>query len=102
MKLLLPETYPVGMQTHHSYPPMDQWAPEEHGGLTWPSSITSSALLEENGESFDNLALAPARTWVRYGSPDAARHPGRPASRERAGPGRRLVGDRRRFVRARG
>jgi hypothetical protein len=29
-------------------------------------------LLEENGEYVDAHALTPARTWVRYGGPDAA------------------------------
>ncbi len=31
-----------------------------------------SELLEENGEYVDAQALTPARTWVRYGGPDAA------------------------------
>jgi len=30
-----------------------------------------SELLEENGEYVDAQALTPARTWVRYGGPDA-------------------------------
>ena len=31
-----------------------------------------SEMLEENGEYVDAQALTPARTWVRYGGPDAA------------------------------
>lgn len=31
-----------------------------------------SELLQENGEYVDARALTPARTWVRYGAPDAA------------------------------
>ena len=31
-----------------------------------------SELLEENGEYVDAQALTPARSWVRYGGPDAA------------------------------
>ncbi|MDQ3758572.1 MAG: hypothetical protein M3331_01315 [Actinomycetota bacterium] len=31
-----------------------------------------SELLEENGEYVDAQALTPARTWVRYGGPDAS------------------------------
>ena len=39
-----------------------------------------SELLEENGEYVDAQALTPARTWVRYGGPDAAPgHHRRPA-----------------------
>ena len=31
-----------------------------------------SELLEKNGEHVDAQALTPARTWVRYGGPNAA------------------------------
>ena len=31
-----------------------------------------SELLQESGEYVDVQALTPARTWVRYGGPDAA------------------------------
>jgi hypothetical protein len=50
---------------------MDQWAPEDveaHMGFL----KHVSELLEENGEYVDAQALTPARTWVRYGGPDAA------------------------------
>jgi hypothetical protein len=30
-------------------------------------------LLQENGEYVDVQALTPARTWARYGGPDASR-----------------------------
>jgi hypothetical protein len=33
--------------------------------------MSRSELLEENGEYVDAQALTPARTWVRYGGPDA-------------------------------
>jgi hypothetical protein len=34
-----------------------------------------SELLQESGEYVDVQALTPARTWVRYGGPDAAPSP---------------------------
>jgi hypothetical protein len=36
------------------------------------ASGSVSELLEENGEYVDVQALTPARTWMRYGGPDAA------------------------------
>ena len=40
-----------------------------------------SELLEKNGEFVDAQALTPARTWVRYGGPDAAPVTTDPANR---------------------
>src|ERR671914_587441 len=39
-----------------------------HQETTMPKYL----LLENNGEYVDAQALTPARTWVRYGGPDAA------------------------------
>ena len=50
---------------------MDQWAPEDvEAHMAFLKHV--SELLEENGEYVDAQALTPARTWVRYGGPDAA------------------------------
>ena len=50
---------------------MDQWAPEDvEAHMAFLRHV--SELLEENGEFVDAQALTPARTWVRYGGPDAA------------------------------
>ena len=50
---------------------MDQWAPEEvDAHMKFMADFGKR--LEENGEYVDAQALAPARTWVRYGGPDAA------------------------------
>ena len=70
-KYLLLKHYRGGPQPHRPVPPMDQWAPEDveaHMGFL----KHVSELLEENGEYVDAQALTPARTWVRYGGPDAA------------------------------
>jgi hypothetical protein len=49
-KYLLLKHYRGGPEPHRPVPPMDQWAPAV----------------------VDAQALTPARTWVRYGGPDAA------------------------------
>ena len=69
-KYLLLKHYRGGPQSHHPFPPMDQWAPEDvEAHMAFLRHV--SELLEENGEYVDAQALAPARTWVRYGGPDA-------------------------------
>jgi len=60
-----------GPEPHRPVPPMDQWAPEDvEAHMAFLKHV--SELLEENGEYVDAQALTPARTWVRYGGPDAA------------------------------
>ena len=52
-------------------PPIDQWVPEGvEAHMAFLRHV--SELLEENGEYVDAQALTPARTWVRYGGPNAA------------------------------
>jgi hypothetical protein len=59
-----------GPEPHHPFPP-DQWAPEDvEAHIAFQRHV--SELLEDNGEYVDAQALTPARTWVRYGGPDAA------------------------------
>jgi hypothetical protein len=70
-KYLLLKHYRGGPEPHHPFPPMDQWAPEDvEAHMAFLKHV--SELLEENGEDVDAQALTPARTWVRYGGPDAA------------------------------
>ena len=70
-KYLLLKHYRGGPEPHRPVPPMDQWAPEDvEAHMAFQHHV--SELLEENGEYVDAQALAPARTWVRYGGPDAA------------------------------
>src|SRR3954454_4247067 len=100
-KYLLLKHYRGGPEPHRPVPPMDEWAPEDvEAHVAFQNHV--SELLEENGEYVDARALAPARTWVRYGGPDAA-----PGSSDGPHPptqpsGRSLVDDRRRVARARG
>jgi hypothetical protein len=50
---------------------MDQWAPEDvEAHMAFVKHVGEP--LEKNGEYVDAQALTPARTWVRYGGPDAA------------------------------
>src|SRR4029079_12454398 len=50
---------------------MDQWAPADvEAHIAFMKHVTE--MLEENGEYVDVQGLTPARTWVRYGGPDAA------------------------------
>src|SRR3989440_4199506 len=70
-KYLLLKHYRGGPEPHHPFPPMDQWAPEDvEAHMAFLRHVRE--LLEKNGEYVDALALTPARTWVRYGGPDAA------------------------------
>src|SRR2546430_3496077 len=70
-KYLLLKHYRGGPEPHHPFPPMDQWAPEDvEAHMTFLHHVRD--LLQENGEYVDGQALTPARTWVRYGGPDAA------------------------------
>jgi hypothetical protein len=70
-KYLLLKYYRGGPEPHRRVSPMDQWAPEDveaHGAFLHHVS----ELLEEKGEYVGAEALTPARTWVRYGGPEAA------------------------------
>src|SRR5919108_360328 len=70
-KYLLLKHYRGGPEPHHPVPPMDQWAPEDvEAHIAFQRHVIE--LLEENGEYVGAEALTPARTWVRYGGPDAA------------------------------
>src|SRR3954453_1231907 len=70
-KYLLLKHYRGGPEPHHPFPPMDQWAPEDvEAHMAFLKHVRD--LLQENGEYVDGQALTPARTWVRYGGPDAA------------------------------
>src|SRR3954463_9900405 len=70
-KYLLLKHYRGGPEPHRPAPPIDQWAPEDvEAHVAFQHHV--SELLEQNGEYVDARALAPARTWVRYGGPDAA------------------------------
>src|SRR3954468_6027838 len=70
-KYLLLKRYRGGPEPHRPVPPIDQWAPEDvEAHMAFQHHV--SELLEENGEYVDARALTPARTWVRYGGPDAA------------------------------
>src|SRR6478735_5366812 len=70
-KYLLLKHYRGGPEPHRPVPPIDRWAPEDvEAHMAFQHHV--SELLEENGEFVDAQALAPARTWVRYGGPDAA------------------------------
>jgi hypothetical protein len=70
-KYLLLKHYRGGPEPHLPVPPMDQWAPEDvEAHIAFQRHVIE--LLEENGEYVDAQALTAARTWVRYGGPDAA------------------------------
>ena len=70
-KYLLLKYYRGGPEPHHPFPPMDQWDPEDvEAHLAFLRHVTE--LLKENGEYVEHQGLTPARTWVRYGGPDAA------------------------------
>ncbi len=70
-KYLLLKHYRGGPELHHPFPPMNQWAPEDvEAHMAFQRHV--SELLQESGEYVNAQALTPARTWVRYGGPDAA------------------------------
>ena len=70
-KYLLLKHYRGGPEMHIEFPPMDQWAPEDvEAHINFQRHVVE--LLQESGEYVDAQALTPARTWVRYGGPDAA------------------------------
>jgi hypothetical protein len=70
-KYLLLKHYRGGPEPYRRVPPMDEWAPEDvEAHVAFMRHVTE--LLEENGEYVDVRALTPARTWVRYGGPEAA------------------------------
>src|ERR1051325_495172 len=69
-KYLLLKHYRGGPEPRVPVPPIDEWAPEDvEAHVAFQHHV--SELLEETGEYVDARALAPARTWVRYGGPDA-------------------------------
>ncbi len=99
-KYLLLKHYRGGPEPHHPFPPMDQWDPQDvEAHMAFLRHV--SELLQENGEYVERQALTPERTWVRYGGPDAApvTTDGPLPGDQR--PGRGLVHDRRRLLRAR-
>src|SRR4051794_7039804 len=70
-KYLLLKHYRGGPEPHHPFPSMDQWVPEDvEAHMAFLRHVRE--LLTESGEYVDGQALTPARTWVRYGGPDAA------------------------------
>ena len=70
-KYLLLKHYRGGPEPHHPVPADGPVGPRgRRGAHGLPRHV--GALLEENGEYVDAQALTPARTWVRYGGPDAA------------------------------
>src|SRR3954465_13575690 len=70
-KYLLLKHYRGGPEPHHPFPPMDQWAPEDvDAHMAFLRHFRE--LLQSNGEYVGANALTQARTWVRYGGPDAA------------------------------
>ena len=70
-KYLLLKHYRGGPEPHHPFLPMDEWAPADvEAHMAFLKHV--GELLEMNGEFVDAQALTPARTWVRYGGPDAA------------------------------
>jgi hypothetical protein len=85
-KYLLLKHYRGGPDPHRPVPPIDQWAPEDvQAHMAFLKHV--SELLEKNGEFVDAQALTPARTWVRYGGPDAA-----PVTTDGPGPAVLLAG----------
>ena len=70
-KYLILKHYRGGPEPHHPFPPMDQWAPQDvEAHIAFQHHVNE--MLKERGEWLDAQALAPTRTWVRYGGPDAA------------------------------
>ena len=70
-KYLLLKHYRGAPEPHLPCPPMDQWDPADvEAHMAFLRHV--GEMLQENGEFVDAQALTPARTWVRYGGPDAA------------------------------
>ncbi len=70
-QFLLLKYYRGGPERHHPFPPMDQWDPDDvEAHLAFLRHVTEQ--LKENGEYVEHKGLTQARTWVRYGGPDAA------------------------------
>jgi hypothetical protein len=70
-KYLLLKRYRGGPEPHRAVPPIDQWAPADvEAHMAFQNHV--SELLERHGEYVDARALAPQRSFVRYGGPDAA------------------------------
>lgn len=70
-KYLLLKHYRGGPDPHHPFPPMDEWEPAAvDAHMAFLAHVTDT--LDERGELVGVQALTPARTWVRYGGPDAA------------------------------
>lgn len=70
-KYLILKHYRGGPEPHHPFPTMDKWAPEDvEAHIAFQRHVND--MLSESGELVDAQGLAPTRTWVRYGGPDAA------------------------------
>lgn len=70
-KYLLLKHYRGGPEPHRAVPPMNQWAPEDvEAHLAFQGHVNE--MLRARGEYVEAKALAPERTWVRYGGPQAA------------------------------
>ena len=70
-KYLLLKHYRGGPEPHRPIPPMDQWAPEDvEAHMAF--SGTSPSCSRRTASTSTCRGLTPARTWVRYGGPDAA------------------------------
>ncbi|MGE4426467.1 MAG: YciI family protein [Solirubrobacteraceae bacterium] len=70
-KYLILKHYRGGPEPHHPFPPMDQWDPADvDAHIAFQREVVQ--MLKDRGEYLDAQGLAPTRTWVRYGGPDAA------------------------------
>ena len=69
-KYLVLKHYRGGPEPYRPFPPMDEWAPEDvEAHISFLRNVREAL---GDGEYVDGQALTPARTWVRYGGPDAA------------------------------
>lgn len=71
-KYLLLKHYRGGPEAHHPIPPMDQWAPEDVEAHMAFLRNVDEWLEAKGGSVIEGMPLTQARTWVRYGGPDAA------------------------------
>jgi hypothetical protein len=70
-KFLILKHYRTESPTAPSYPPLNEWTPEEiTAHIAFQRHVGD--LLRDSGEFVDAQALAPTGSWVRYGGPDAA------------------------------